>query len=204
MFRALLDTCALIPGRQRDFLLQLAAEQTYQVLWSSGTVDDELVEVLLRLDEKRGRPPDRSKHEFLVDQMKLAFPGATIAAPRARTYTYGLTDPGDGHVAHAAIMGQASAIVTRDRHAGFDTCTALTDAQIEILTPDEFRRQHRGRTAREKRCGTMGDVSAAKQSTRVAADATAPVARPIPDVRGSRPSAPDVVKCRFSRELSLA
>lgn len=138
MFSAVLDTCTLIPGRQRDFLLQLAAEGAYGAVWSSGTVDDELVEVLLRLDARRGRVPDRVRHERLVNEMKRHFPGSTIQAPRMRRYHYRLADPDDGHVVHAAIMGKASAIVTSDRKARFESCTDLLEAQIEVLTPQEF------------------------------------------------------------------
>lgn len=138
MFRAVLDTCVLIPGRQRDFLLQLAAEEAYGAVWSSGTIDDELIRVLLRLDEKRGRTPNRERHEHLVDEMKRHFPGSTIEAPRARRYHYNLADLDDGHVAHAAIIGKASAIVTTDRKARFESCTDLIEAEVEIVTPQEF------------------------------------------------------------------
>jgi hypothetical protein len=49
VYRAVLDTCALVPGRQRDFLLQLATEEAYAPLWGSGILF-ELDYVLARLD----------------------------------------------------------------------------------------------------------------------------------------------------------
>ena len=75
---------------------------------------------------------------LLFDQMKRAFPGAEIEAPKDRDYDYGLNDPDDGHVAHAALLGKADAIVTDDTRAGFNTSTILTDAGIEIVYPHEF------------------------------------------------------------------
>ena len=54
MYRTVLDTCALVPGRQRDFLLQLATEETYAALRGSG-IFFELDYVLAPLDAKRGR-----------------------------------------------------------------------------------------------------------------------------------------------------
>lgn len=61
-----------------------------------------------------------------------------IMAPKDRDYDYGLNDPDDGHVAHAALLGKADAIVTDDTRAGFSTSTILTDAGIEIVYPHEF------------------------------------------------------------------
>ena len=137
MYRAVLDTCALVPGRRRDFLLQLAAEEAYAPLWGSGVLF-ELDYVLARLDAKRGRDGSDERRRHLFQQMKRAFPGAEINAPKDRAYDYGLSDPDDGHVAHAAILGKADAIVTDDSRAGFKTSHVLIEAGIDIDHPHEF------------------------------------------------------------------
>lgn len=137
MYSAVLDTCALVPGRQRDFLLQLAAEEAYAPLWGSGILL-ELDYVLARLDAKRGRDDSEQRRRHLFDQMKRAFPGAEINAPRDREYDYGLGDPDDGHVAHAALIGRAAAVVTDDSRAGFKTSPVLIDAGVDIVYPHEF------------------------------------------------------------------
>lgn len=137
MYRAVLDTCALVPGRQRDFLLQLATEHAYAPLWGTGILF-ELDYVLGRLDDKRGRPDSAAYRQRLFDQMAKAFPGATVEAPKDRIYHYDLNDPDDGHVAHAAIVGKADAIVTDDSRAGFPTTPDIVEAQIQIVTPAQF------------------------------------------------------------------
>lgn len=137
MYRVVLDTCALVPGRQRHFLLQLAAEDAYAPLWGSGILF-ELDYVLERLDAKQGRDGSAERRQHLFEQMRHAFPGAEIAAPKDREYDYGLDDPDDGHVAHAAILGKADAIVTDDTRAGFRTCSALREAAVDVVYPAEF------------------------------------------------------------------
>ena len=103
MYRAVLDTCDVVPGRQRDFLLQLAIEEAYATLWGSG-IRFELDYVLAGLDAKRGRDGSEERRRHPFEQMKHAFPGAEIKAPKDREYDYVLDDPDDGHVAHAAIV----------------------------------------------------------------------------------------------------
>jgi predicted nucleic acid-binding protein len=137
VYRAVLDTCALVPGRQRDFLLQLAAEEAYAPLWGTGILV-ELDYVLARLDAKRGREDSAAHRKRLFEQMERAFPGAEINSPKDRDYEYGLSDPDDGHVAHAALLGKADAIVTDDTRAGFKTSPTLLDAGIEVVQPHEF------------------------------------------------------------------
>ncbi|HET6578389.1 MAG TPA: PIN domain-containing protein [Gemmatimonadales bacterium] len=137
MYRAVLGTCALVPGLQRDFLLQLAAEETYAPLWGSGILF-ELDYVLAGLDAKRGRADSAERRRHLFERMRHAFPGAEVHAPKDRVYDYGLDDPDDGHVAHAAILGKADAIVTDDSRAGFRASAALREAAVDVVDPAEF------------------------------------------------------------------
>lgn len=137
MYRAVLDTCALVPSLQRDFLLQLATEEAYAPAWGSGILF-ELDYVLAGLHDKRGIGDSASRRQHLFDRLKQAFPGSEVHAPKDRDYSYGLNDPDDGHVAYAAIIGKADAIVTDDRRAGFSTATVLVEADIETVHPHQF------------------------------------------------------------------
>lgn len=137
MYRAVLDTCALVPGRQRDFLLQLATQEAYTPLWGSGILF-ELDYVLAGNHAPRGRQDSAASRRHLFEEMKRAFPGAEINAPKDRDYDYALNDPDDGHVAHAALVGKADAIVTDDTRAGFKSSVILIDAGMEIISPREF------------------------------------------------------------------
>lgn len=137
MYRAVLDTCALVPNLQRDFLLQLATEHAYAPVWGSGILF-ELDYVLAGLHDKRGITDNASRRQHLFDQLKQAFPGSEVRAPKDREYDYGLNDPDDGHVAHAAIVGKADAIVTDDGRAGFSTALVLVEADIETVHPHQF------------------------------------------------------------------
>lgn len=137
VYRAVLDTCALVPSLQRDFLLQLATEEAYAPVWGSGILF-ELDYVLAGLHDKRGIADSATRRLHLFDQLKQAFPGSEVQAPKDREYSYGLNDADDGHVAHAAIIGKADAIVTDDRRAGFRTASVLVEAGIETVYPHQF------------------------------------------------------------------
>lgn len=180
MYRVVLDTCALVPNLQRHFLLQLAAEEAYAPLWGSGILF-ELDYVLAGLDAKRGREDSAERRQHLFEEMRRAFPGAEVNAPKDREYDYGLDDPDDGHVAHAAIVGKADAIVTDDKRAGFKTSAALQEAAIDMVYPHQFAantvfRPSRGRSPR---CG--GDGGADDLSPAVATRRAGRAAGPLRD-----------------------
>lgn len=137
MYSAVLDTCVLVPDLQRDFLLQLAAEWSYAPLWGTGILT-ELEYVLKKLDEKRGLHDREESRRRLLAQMGLFFPGSSIEAPKGRAYGYGISAPGDEHVAHAALFGKADAIVTSDRRSGMEHSDLLRQASIEVIEPHVF------------------------------------------------------------------
>ena len=137
MYRAVLDTCVLLPGIQRDFLLQLAAEEAYAPLWGSGILY-ELDYVLAEWHRRRGVLSGGEIRRRLFTQMSEAFPGAEVSAPKDGAYAYVLNDVDDGHVVHTALLGKADAIVTADTRAGLETCPDLDAAAVEVVHPAVF------------------------------------------------------------------
>lgn len=109
MYRAVLDTCVLVPSLQRDFLLKLAAEEAFAPLWGTGILT-ELDYVLARLHERRHVMDSDVRRRHLLDQMRRAFPGSEVKAPKDREYHYELSDGRSRCSRRAARQGG------RDRH----------------------------------------------------------------------------------------
>jgi predicted nucleic acid-binding protein len=136
MFAALLDTSVLWPSLQRDFLLSLAIEGLYRPLWSTEILAElEYCERVKLID--RGESPDaaaeRARH--LINQMTTAFDDALVENWEPHAGTFDLPDPDDEHVAAAALVSGAGAIVT-DNLTDFPI--AKMPAHIKVLSPSQF------------------------------------------------------------------
>jgi predicted nucleic acid-binding protein len=136
MFAALLDTSVLWPSLQRDFLLSLAIEGLYRPLWSTEI----LAELEYHETQKlisRGEQPDAAatRASHLISQMKTAFDDALVENWEPHDGTFNLPDPNDEHVAAAALVGGAGAIVT---HNLKDFPIAKIPTHIKVLSPAEF------------------------------------------------------------------
>ena len=135
MFSALLDTNVLWPGRQRDFLLTLAAYGQFQPMWSEPILDELRY---TQVDKKVGQGWESAAAEayadHLIDQMTQHFPDAVVTEWEPLEGTFGLRDPYDEHVLAAAVVGHAGVIVTADHDFEVD----LIPAHLEVQTPAEF------------------------------------------------------------------
>lgn len=113
MFAALLDTCALWPSRQRDFLLSLAAAGAYRPLWSEEILaelhDCEMDKLLDRGSTQADAQQDA---DWLLSRLREYFDEAIVEGWEPLEGTYGLPDPDDEHVLAAAVKGGAGVIVT--------------------------------------------------------------------------------------------
>lgn len=136
VFAALLDTCALWPSLQRDFLLSMAIEGLYRPLWSEAILEElHRHEQYKLIDRGTGEADALAQADRLLDQMRAHFDDALVAGWEPLEGTFGLPDADDEHVLAAAVVGGAGVIVTDNlRHFP----AHLVPSDIQVLTGREF------------------------------------------------------------------
>lgn len=126
-----LDSCVLYPASLRDLLLTLAAFDAYDVAWT-----EEILEELRRnvVADHPGIDSDRFvKHT--LGAMRSAFPEAGVVGYEHLTATFD-NDLKDRHVAAAAVVASASAIITVNIN---DFRSTMLDADgIKVISPGEL------------------------------------------------------------------
>lgn len=130
MFAVFLDACALVPVSLTDTLLGAAERGLFRPLWSEDVLDEAERTV------KRVHPtlsPSRVERCFRV--MRQAFPDSTVTGYEAMASGLELPDPDDRHVAAAAAIGRADALVTFNLK---DFPPGAMPAEIEVVHPDPF------------------------------------------------------------------
>ncbi len=126
-----LDACVLYPPSLRDLLLTLAASDAFDVRWSETILEE------LRRNVVADNPdvdPDRFRSHTLAE-MRRHFPEAMVAVSPDDIDRLD-NDPKDRHVAAAAVLMTADAIVTinvRDFRS-----RVLDEADIAVVTPGEL------------------------------------------------------------------
>lgn len=136
MFAVLLDTSALWPSLQRDFLLSLAIEGLYRPLWSEAILEELLEHESLKRQRRGvqlGVADAAAAH--LIDRMRAEFDDAIVTGWSALEGSFGLPDPDDDHVVAAAVVGGAGAIVTANLR---DFPTASLPQNVQVLAPRDF------------------------------------------------------------------
>lgn len=129
-FSAVIDTDCLYPLYLRDILLDLALMDFYRPLWSKSIMEElartRIVNLGITLEVSRQ----------LNNDLDSVFPEASVSAFEHLIGTTGCKDSNDEHVMAAAIVGKASAIVTKNVKDFPDN--SFTKFGIEIIHPDEF------------------------------------------------------------------
>lgn len=137
MFAAVLDTCVLWPGLQRDFLLSLAIEGLYRPLWSDAILEELETHEAYKLVRRHDLEPQVAAvcAKRLTVQMQAVFDDALVDGWEPHEGTFGLQDPDDEHVLAAAFVGGAGAIVTDNvRHFP----QSAVPNHIQIIKPAQF------------------------------------------------------------------
>jgi hypothetical protein len=131
LVRAVLDANVIYPAFLRDVLLRLAASGLYQPHWTARIHDEWIRNVI------RDRP-DLSPAAFMRIRaaMDAHFPGALVTGYEQLETRFGNVDAGDRHVAAAALMADATRIITLNlKHF---PARALRVHGILPVHPDEF------------------------------------------------------------------
>lgn len=136
MFTALLDTSVLWPSLQRDFLLSLAIEGVYRPVWSAAILEELEYHEAKKLVERGATEPEGARMaQHLIDQMRKNFDDAEVTGWEPLDGTFGLPDPDDEHVAAAAVIARAGAIVTENLK---DFPALKLPADLQVLPAAEF------------------------------------------------------------------
>jgi hypothetical protein len=123
------------PSTQRDFLLSLAVEGLYRPVWGSAILDELEYHESIKLQE-RGVPRDEAEARAVrLIQRMTVFSDAEVTGWEPLEGTFGLPDPDDEHVAAAAALAGAGAIVTSNLK---DFPADRLPDSLQALPPDEF------------------------------------------------------------------
>jgi predicted nucleic acid-binding protein len=129
-----LDTATLVPFTLRDTLLRAAEVSLFEIYWS----EDSLIELERTLVSKL--KIELRKARRLIRTMQAAFSSATILESKYQPILPQMqNDPKDRHVLAAAVIANASLIVTPNLK-DFPP-TALQPHNIQALSPDDFLEQ---------------------------------------------------------------
>lgn len=124
-FTALIDACTLADTLRRNLLLTLAEEEFFRVRWSQTILDETQAAIFKMLLSKDTADADE-KSARAIGHMERAFEDAKVVGFDGYLPSCaGLPDPGDAHVAAAALKTQAALIVTEN----------LKDFPAAVLVP---------------------------------------------------------------------
>lgn len=127
---ALLDANVLYPARLRDLFIRLAIAGLYQARWSQHILDE-------CFDNLREHRPDLNDAQLSRTRrlMAIALPDAIVTGYESRIPEHDLPDPDDRHVLAAALMANATHLVTANL-ADFPP-DRIPPGPL-LVSPDEF------------------------------------------------------------------
>ena len=130
-FHVIYDSCVLFPRAMRDILTRVAAAGLVRAQWSEH-IHEELRRKLV------DNYPDMAGSEIdkLIEFLQRTVPDCLVKGYEGLIGAFELPDPGDRHVAAAAIKAGAQVIVTRDGR-GFSQ-EFLDQYDMCLKDPDDF------------------------------------------------------------------
>lgn len=105
-------------------------------MWSAAILEELEYHEVEKLVKRGATPPEAARRaQHLISQMRKNFDDAEVTAWESLEGTFGLPDPDDEHVAAAAVIARAGAIVTENLK---DFPAARLPADLQVLPAAEF------------------------------------------------------------------